>query len=94
MGLAVVGQLVSDTSNFSASRIKVYAYITGMPRNWTVFLESARTVKESGIGYGLEFVGQYDEETKLMNMISRDWQVDFFKADESSWYDLSLNPED
>jgi hypothetical protein len=51
-----------------------------------VFLENARQVKESGIGYGLEFVGQYDEETKLMNMMSRDWQVDFFKTDQSSWY--------
>jgi hypothetical protein len=37
-------------------------------------------------GYGLEFVGQYDEETKLMNMISRDWQVDFFKTDQTDWY--------
>ncbi|KAG2175527.1 hypothetical protein INT43_001174 [Umbelopsis isabellina] len=52
--------------------------------NWTVFLENAQKVKDSGIGYGLEFVGQYDEETKLMNMISRDWQVDFFKTDETS----------
>jgi hypothetical protein len=54
--------------------------------NWTVFLENAQKVKESGIGYGLEFVGQYDEETKLMNMISRDWQVDFFKTDQTDWY--------
>ena len=84
----MVGQLVSDTGNLAPPELKLYAYITGLPRNWTVFLESARKVKESGIGYGLEFVGQYDEETKLMNMISRDWQVDFFKANESSWYDI------
>jgi hypothetical protein len=50
-----------------------------------VFLESARQVQKSGIGYGMDFVGQYDEETKLMNMISRDWQVDFFKTDETTW---------
>jgi hypothetical protein len=83
LGATVVEQLVSSQTYYKDMYIITLTRLS--VRNWTVFLESARQVQKSGIGYGMDFVGQYDEETKLMNMISRDWQVDFFKTDETTW---------
>lgn len=47
-------------------------------RNWTTFVNYATKIRNSGIGYGYQFYGEYDEESKLITMVARSNILDLF----------------
>ncbi|RUS15445.1 hypothetical protein BC937DRAFT_92436, partial [Endogone sp. FLAS-F59071] len=55
---------------------------------WAKFVEYATTISNSGLGYGFTFSGNFDEETKLVSMIARNWNVQVV-SNNGTWCALS-----